>query len=94
VDDDVQQRCVDLQSTVVILDEAKLADLVRKEIDPRARSTNARRENILVDIRKNLLHFSFFAEIGEEQEKPGEAALARIEQLIDQIGRDLDISRQ
>jgi hypothetical protein len=43
VDNDVQQRRVDLQTTVVILDEAKLAELVHEEIDARARRANARR---------------------------------------------------
>jgi rod shape-determining protein MreB and related proteins len=94
VDDDVQQRCVDLQSTVVILDEAELAELVHEEIDPRARRAHSRRQNILVDTRKNLFHFSLLAKIGEEQEQPGEPAFARVEQLVDQISFDLNVARQ
>src|ERR1044071_5947820 len=81
VNDNVQQRRVDLQSAI-IFDEAKLAELVHEEVDPRARRPHLRRQDVLVDDRDNRFQFSFLAEIGQEQEKTGEAAFARIEQLV------------
>src|SRR4029450_5501411 len=37
---------------------------------------------------------SLLAEIGQEQEKPGQAAFARIEQLVDQVRLNLNVPRQ
>lgn len=77
----------------VVLDEAELPELVHKKADPRACGADARRQNILVDHRDGL-HLPILAQIGEEQQKPGQAALARIEQLIDQVRLDLNVARQ
>lgn len=40
---------------------------------------------VLIDIGKNRLGFRFFAEIRQQEQKPGQAFLARVEKLIDQI---------
>jgi len=93
VDDDVQQGRVDVQPTV-ILDEAELPEFIHEEIDARACRADPRRQNVLVDSWNDRFQLSLFAEIGEEQEQPGEPAFARIEQLINQISLDLNVTRQ
>ena len=75
---------MNFQSTVV-LDKSELAEHVHEEIDPRTRRAHFRRQNILINRRNDGFHLAFLAEIGEEQEEPGQTPLARIEQLVDQV---------
>src|SRR5512147_3150490 len=68
VNNDVQERGMNLQSAVV-LDEAELAELVHEEVDARARRPDARREDILVDDRNDGFQLSLLAEVGEQQQE-------------------------
>src|ERR1700688_509358 len=90
--DDVQEGRVNLQ-LAVIFDEAELAESVHEEIHPRAGGADPGRQNLL-SVLGDGLHLALLAEVGEEQEQPGEPLLARIEQLIDQIRFDLNIAGQ
>ena len=43
------------------------------------------RQRLLADFRDHRLRFAFLAKIRQQQEQPGKAFLARIEQLIDEV---------
>src|SRR5271167_2178674 len=92
VHDDVQECRVDLQSAV-IFDEAELPEPVHEEIDPGPCRTHLCCQDLLTDLGYRF-HFSFFAEVGEQQENPSKPLFARIEQVIHQIGFDLNVARK
>ena len=87
VQDDIQQRTVDLDPTVVVY-EAKLPKLVHEEADARPCRPDHLSQRLLAYLRDYRLGFAFLAEVGQHQEQPGEALLTRIEQLIDEVRFD------
>src|SRR5271169_4228345 len=92
VHDDVQECGVDLYSAV-IFDEAEIPESVHEKIDPGPGRSHPRCQDLLADLGY-ILHFSFLAEVGEQQKNPGKPLFARIEQLIYQLGFDLNIARK
>jgi hypothetical protein len=79
-----QQRAVHPQLAVV-LDETQLPELVQEVAHPRPRRTDHLRQRLLADLGRDRLRAAFLAEIRQQQEKPGEALFAGVEQLIDQV---------
>src|SRR4030095_9158954 len=75
VDDDVQERRVDLQSAVV-LDEAELAKFVHEIVDPRPRRTHPRRQYLLIDLGNDGFQLAVLAEVGEQQENASQPFFA------------------
>ena len=93
VEHDVEQRAVDLQPAVV-LDEAQLPELVHEEAD---------RERVVPTISASVswlifgttaLRPAFLAEVGQQQEDPGEPLLAGVEELVHEVFFDPDVPRQ
>ena len=82
--DDVQQRAVDLQATVVV-DEAHLPEFVHKEVDAAAGGADEGGERFLGDGGNDGIGAPFFAILREEQKGAGKALFRRIEELVDQI---------
>jgi len=66
--------------------------MVHEDVDPEPRGFHLGRLDFLSALRNDSLHLFRLAEIGEGQEEPREQAFARIEQLIDQLRIDLDIT--
>src|SRR4051794_28539946 len=82
--DHVQQRFVNFELSVVF-DETQLAELVYEKTDAGSGRADHLRQHFLTVLSDDRLRTAFLAEICKEKEKAGEALLARIEQLIDQI---------
>ena len=56
-----------------------------KETDPRAGCADHFGEGFLADFRDERYRFGFLAEVGQQQEKPGQAFLAGVGQVIHQV---------
>lgn len=82
---------MNLQPTVV-LDEAKFAKFVHEKADSTAGGANDFGESSLRNWGHNVLRLFLVAITRDQEERPGQAFLAGIEQLVDQILLDSDIS--
>jgi hypothetical protein len=80
--------------TAVVLNEAQLSKFVHEETHSRPRRSDHLRERLLADFRDYRLGCPFLAKVRQQQEQAGKALLARIEQLIDQVGFDADTPTQ
>jgi hypothetical protein len=90
VQDNTQERSIDVKSTVV-LDESELSEFVHEETDPRARCANHFRQHLLRYFGKHLWWLGFLAITSEQQESPSQASLDGIEKLIDQVFLEPDV---
>ena len=81
---DIEQRTVNLQATVV-LDETQLPEPVHGKANSRSGGANDFRQCLLADLCNHRLWFAFFAEIGQQQKHPRQPLLTGIEELIHQI---------
>src|SRR5271169_197076 len=90
VENHVQQGTVHFQAATVVVNEAQFTKSVHEEAHARARRADHLRERLLADIRNHRLRSSFLAKVRQQKQHPGEAFLARIEQLIDQVLFDPD----
>ena len=75
---------MDCQTTVV-LDKAERLELIHKMVDPRPGCADHLRQIFLTDLGDYLFRFAFPSETGQQQEDPGQAFLAGIEELIHQV---------
>jgi hypothetical protein len=78
VQNDVQQRIMNFQSSVVI-DKAQLAEFIHEKAHPRSGRADHLRQRFLTEVSHDRLRPTFLAEICKQKEKPGEALFARIE---------------
>ena len=92
VQDDIKQRAMDLQPTVVV-NKTQLSEPVHKEADSRARCAKHFRKHLLTDLGNYTLMFALLAKTGEQQKDPGQPLFARIEKLINQILFVTDVPR-
>ena len=76
---------MDMDATVVV-DESELAKAVHEEADARAGGADHLGERLLGDGRDGGDGFAGLAELGHEEECSGEAFLAGVEELVDEIG--------
>ena len=84
VHDDGQEGMIDLEATVVF-DEPELLELVHEEIDARTGRADHFRERLLRDPRQDALLLIGLAVTRQQQQRAGEALLAGIEQLVDEV---------
>lgn len=68
MEDDIEERAVHGQSTVV-LDKAQLAELVHEETHASPRSTDHLGQRFLTDRRQGRLRLALFPNVGQEQQK-------------------------
>src|SRR6266536_1887954 len=93
VQNDIQQRAVDLQSAIVI-DEAQFTEFIHERTHPRSRRADHFRERLLADLCNDWLRFALLAEVRQEKKSPRQALFARVEQLIDEVRFNSDIPSQ
>jgi hypothetical protein len=91
--DDVEQRRMDLQLSVV-LNEAKFAEFVHEKANSRAGRPDHLGQSLLRDSRNYDVGLPLLTEIGQQQENSGQSFFARVEQLIDEIFLNPEIARQ
>ena len=72
VQDQVQERAVDFQTSVVF-DEAELAEFVHEKAHPRSGSADHRGQAFLADLGNYRLRFPFLPEVGQQQKKARQA---------------------
>jgi hypothetical protein len=75
---------VDPQFTVV-LDETQFPEFVHEEAHARPGRPDHLRKRLLADLGRDQLWPTFLAQIRQQKEKPCEALLTRVEQLIYQV---------
>ena len=74
----------------VVGNEAKFSKFVHKETHAGSGRSDHLRKGFLADLGDNRFRFAFLAEVRQQQEHSCKTFLARIEQLIDEIGFDAD----
>src|ERR1700675_4191400 len=84
VQDDVNERAMNLEGTVVF-DKAETPELVHEEADSRSGSADHLRQHLLTDLRNYRLRRALFPEISQQQECSREPFLAGVEKLVYQI---------
>jgi hypothetical protein len=78
----------------VVLNKAELPKLIEKETNARPRGADHFGQRFLTHLGNGRLRWCVFAEVGLQQENPGESLLAGIEELIHQIFLDSDVARE
>jgi len=94
VEDNGEQRVVDVDFAAVVVDEAELAELVHEEINAGARGPYHFGEGFLRNFGQRFLRIAGGTVARKEQQSAREAFLAGIEELVDQIFFDADVARQ
>ena len=82
MENDIEQRAVDLQSTfraACIVNKAEFSESIHEKADTRASSANHFGQSLLADLGYNGLRNSILAKVGEQQQDAGQAFLAGIE---------------
>jgi len=93
VENDIQQRTVDLQSAVV-MDETQLPEAVHEKAHSRAGSADHLGQGFLTDLRNHGFWHALLAEMSEQQKDAGQSFFAGVKKVIDQILFVADISRK
>src|SRR5579864_5170916 len=91
--DDMEKRAADSHFTVVF-NESQLPELVHKEGDPGASSTDHLGQGFMSDFGHNGLRALALAETGEEQQGPGQPLFTGVEKLVYQVFLDPHITRE
>jgi hypothetical protein len=82
--DPVQQRLVNIYFSVVI-DEAKVAELVHEETDAGPRRPNHFRKNFLSENDRNDRRAAFLSIVREKQQRASKPFFTRIKKLVDYV---------
>src|SRR5580658_3878204 len=93
VENDVQERAVDLQPAVVV-NEPHLSESVHKKTDPRPRCSYHLSKSLLTDLGNYGLGYAFLTEMSKQEQNPSQSFFAGIEKLIDQIRLVADVPCQ
>ena len=81
---DVEQRTVNFQ-TAVIVNQTELSESIHKEVHSRSGCADHFRQGFLAYFRNYVLRSSFFAKVGQQQKRPRQPLLSRVEELINQV---------
>jgi hypothetical protein len=93
VENDIQQRTVHLETTVVV-DESQFPEPVHEEANSRARRADHLGEGFLTDLRDYSFRNAFLAEMSQQQQNARKSLFAGVEELVDQIFFVADVACQ
>jgi hypothetical protein len=91
VQDNTQEGIVDLQSALIVLNEAEFPKFIHEEIDSRSRCANYFRQRLLRYFGNRRLGMVLQAIASKQQKSASKPFLARVKKLIDQILFDSDV---
>ena len=75
----------------VVVNKTQFSKFVHEKTHPGPGRSDHIRKRLLVDFREDRLRFLVvLAKVRQQQEQPGQPFLTRIEQLIDEVGFDVD----
>lgn len=94
---DVEQRRVNVHSAMnlrsaVVFDEPELSEFIEEEADSGSRGSDHFGERFLTDVWDRIVKAGVFAEVRQQQQYPCQPLLARIEELVDQVFFDPDVT--
>ena len=94
VQDHAEEATMDRQPAggAVVIDKTQLLEVVHEMTDPRPGGAHHLRQVFLIDSGKDTLGATFLAKMSQQQENPGQALLAGVEKLIDQIPFGSDVA--
>src|ERR1700733_600748 len=93
VQDDTEKGTVNFQSAVVV-DETQLPELIHKRADTRAGCSDHLGQRFLADLGNVGFGFALIAVMGNQQERPRQTFLTRVEKLIDQVRFNSKVAQQ
>src|ERR1700719_2613678 len=85
VQDNTQEGRANVETVIVVLNEAECPEFIHEKVDPGARCANHFRQHLLRYFGKHLLGLGFLAVASEQQKSPSQASLDGIKKLIDQV---------
>ena len=91
VQDEIQQGTMNFD-TAIVMNETQFSKSVHEKTHTGSGCSDHLRECLLADLRDYRLRLAFLAKVRQQQEQPGKAFFARIEQLIDKVGFDTEVS--
>lgn len=74
-----------LAAGAVIIDKAKLLELVHEVADPRSGGAHHLRQVFLINSGKDSFGPAFLAKMRQQQENPCQALLAGVEKLVNEV---------
>jgi hypothetical protein len=93
VPQDCHEGVVDLQ-TAVVFDVAELLELLHEEVDARPRGADHFRERLLREQRPHTIRRAWLAVMRQQEQRASQPLLTGIEQLIDHVLLDANVSSQ
>ena len=96
VQDHAEEAAMDLQlaAGAVVIDKAKLPELIHEMTDPRPGGTHNLRKGLLIDLGNHPLMLAMLANTRKGQEDSRQALLARIENMSQEILSDSGNTRK
>ena len=85
VENDADERAMNVHAAAVVIDKSQLSKPIHEKADPRTCGADHLGEGLLADFRDDGYRLGFLAKVGQQQEKPGEAFFAGVEEVIHQI---------
>jgi hypothetical protein len=83
VQDNTKEGKVDVETVIVVLNEAECPEFIHEKIDPRTRCANHFCQLLLRYFGKHLLRLGFRTIASEQQKSTSQPFLAGVKELID-----------
>jgi len=83
VEDNIEQRTVNLQSVFAVIDKAQLSEPVHEKANSGPGCAYHIGESLLTDPGDDHLRHAFLAEMSQQEQNPSESLFAGIEELVD-----------
>jgi len=93
VQDYAEETTMNRQSCLVVVDKAKLSELVHEMADPRPGRADHLCQRVLIHCWNHGFGSTLLAEMGQKQENTSQTLLARIKKLVDEVCLVSDVAR-